>query len=337
MNLNKLEVTKQLLLNDVSDVDIYRCYAPTLDIELGKRQISPLREEGNASFALFAYKNEILFKDFVLGGGDCIKFVQLMFNESFYDAMSRIIIDFKLTDKYIHKDINASHKPSRRKIDREDVMKKAGKSLIQIRSRKWLFSDMQFWVPYGINLDTLKKYNVKPLSYLFINDKIITCDRNTYAYIENKDDLITYKIYQPYKDDFKWINNHDESVWQGWAQLPKKGEQLIITKSLKDVMTIDNLTGIPAVSLQAESVHPKDHIIEELRKRFKTIWVWYDNDFDSETNWGRNFGKQLADDYNLIQIEIPDEYKIKDPSDFCVKKGEEKTIQLIKKLIEVPF
>jgi hypothetical protein len=337
MNLNKELVTKEELLKEVSDVDVYRCYAPDLEMDLGRRQISPLRDEKNASFALFASNNEILFKDFVLGGGDCIRFVQLLFGESFFNAMSRIVIDFNLTDKFIYRDIDTNYTPPKEGINRAEVMEKAGKALIQIRRRKWNLNDMRFWTPFGITLPTLKTFNVVPLEFLFINDKIIRCDNRTYAFIEYKDGIETYKIYQPSKDDFKWINNHDESVWQGWAQLPEKGDKLIITKSLKDVMTIYSTTGIPAVSLQAESVQPKDHIIEELKERFNTIWLWYDNDFDSETNWGREFGNKIASEYDLLQTEIPDEYRIKDPSDFCKKHGTDATTKLIKKLTELPF
>ncbi len=338
MNLNKQLVEKDLLLRDVSDVDIYKCYAPDLDIELGKRQISPLREESRGSFALFASNGEILFKDFVLGGGDCIRFVQMKYGYNFYEALSRIVIDFGLTDKYAHKDLNTNSTPHKvGTVNRDNVMKEANKSLIQIKKRKWLIKDMHFWTPFGITLATLKKYNVVPLSHLFVNSNIISCGDHTYAFVEFKDGVETYKIYQPKVPEHKWINNHDESVWQGWAQLPEKGEIVIITKSLKDIMTIDSLTGIPAVSLQAESVHPKDHIIAELKERFAQVWVWYDNDFDSEENWGRNFGAKLASDYDLIQTEIPDEYKIKDPSDFCAKKGKEATKELITNLTAVPF
>jgi hypothetical protein len=338
MNLNKQLVEKDLLLRDISDVDIYKCYAPELSIELGKRQISPLREEKNGSFALFASNNEILFKDFVLGGGDCIRFVQLKYGYNFNEALSRIVIDFGLTDKYAYTDLSAKPTPHKvGSVNRDEVMKQANKSLIQIKVRKWLLKDMHFWTPFGIGLNTLKKYNVVPLSHLFVNNNIITCGANTYAFVEFKDGVETYKIYQPEVPEHKWINNHDESVWQGWSQLPEKGDKVIITKSLKDIMTIDSLTGIPAVSLQAESVSPKDHIIKELKERFNQVWVWYDNDFDGEENWGRNFGKKLAEEFDLIQTEIPDEYRIKDPSDFCAKKGKEETIKLIHKLTEVPF
>jgi hypothetical protein len=338
MNLNKKLVDKDSLLRDVSDIEIYKCYAPSLDLELGKPTLSPLRDESNASFGLFLGESgEIFFNDFLLGGGDCIKFVQLMFGDTFFQAMSRIVIDFKLTDKYYYKEVDTNFNPSKVKIDREALLKSANTSLIRKRKRKWNSHDAEYWLQYGINKSILLEYNVEPVSHIFINKRIISCDNNTYCFIEKKDGKETYKIYQPYNKEYKWLNNHDESVWQGWEQLPEKGDVLIITKSLKDVMTIKAVTGIPAISLQAESVRPKPHIIEELKQRFSTIFIWYDNDYSAETNWGKKFGTALAEEFGLIPIFIPDEYRIKDPSDYYKRRGRDHTAMLIESLTNIPF
>ena len=104
-------------------------------------------------------------------------------------------------------------------------------------------------------------------------------------------------------------------MWQGWKQLPEKGDELIITKSLKDVMSIDSILGIPAVSLQSEGTKPKPHIIQELKNRFKTIYLLYDNDFDKEKNWGQIFAKELYKEFDMINLMIPSEFESKDFSD----------------------
>ena len=38
---------------------------------------------------------------------------------------------------------------------------------------------------------------------------VIPCEKYAYAYIEFKDGLPTYKIYQPFSENYKWLNNHD--------------------------------------------------------------------------------------------------------------------------------
>lgn len=338
MNLNKKVVNKEDLLRDVTDIEVYRCYAPELEINIGRPVLSPLRKEDNPSFGLFIGDNsEVLFNDFLLGGGDCIRFVQIMFGDTFFEALSRIVIDFELTDKYYYKEVDTKYKPPTESLDKETLLKKANSSLIRKRRRNWNTKDIHFWDSYGITLKTLKKYRVEPVSHIFINKRIIACDDYSYCFIETKDNVETYKIYQPYNKQYKWLNNHDDSVWQGWEQLPEEGDILIITKSLKDVMTINELTGLPAISLQAESVKPKKHIIEELKRRFKTIFIWYDNDFDKDTNWGKKFGTNLAQEFGLIPIFIPDEYKTKDPSDFAKFKGKKEAKKLITSLTSLPF
>lgn len=339
MNLNKKTVNKEDLLKLVSDLDVYRGYAPGIEVNVGTPIISPLRAEQNASFGFFiGENNEILFNDFKLGGGDCIKFVQIMFGDTFFEAMSRIVIDFDLKEHFFYKHMETTGiNTSTETLSKDDLLKRTASRYIRKKSRPWNGNDLAFWHSYGISIKTLKKYNVEPISHIFVNDKVITCDSYTYCFIESKDGVETYKIYQPLKEDYKWISSHNESVWQGWQQLPMEGDTLIITKSLKDVMVIDQLVGIPAVSLQAEGVKPKEHIIDELRDRFTNIFIWYDNDFDKEINWGKKFGGSLAAEFDFIELYVPDDYKIKDPSDFVKIKGVEEATKLIESLTSVPF
>jgi len=159
------------------------------------------------------------------------------------------------------------------KTGREEFVKVINSNNIGKTRRAWDIRDYSFWNQFGIPMATLNKYNVEPISYLHVGSerKIIRVGFHTYCYNEFKDGEQTFKIYQPDNADYKWINNHNDSVWQGWAQLPKEGEKLIITKSLKDVMAIDAITGIPAVSLQSETTNPKEHIIQELYSRFPFV------------------------------------------------------------------
>ena len=85
-------------------------------------------------------------------------------------------------------------------------------------------------------------------------------------------------------------------------------------------MCIWENTGIPSISLQAESYLPKQHVVQQLKDRFRKVYVLYDNDFNStKENYGRIFGKTMAESFDLIQLEIPNKYESKDPSDLCKK------------------
>lgn len=208
---------------------------------------------------------------------------------------------------------------------------------LQVKIRDWKQHDIEYWEQYGISLKWLKFSNTYPISHIFVtkgtNKYTINAEKYAYVYVEFKDGVPSLKIYQPFSENFKWTNKHDGSVWDLWAQLPATGENLIITKSRKDALCIWENSGIPSCSLQAESYLPKEHVVGELKKRFKNIYVLYDNDFDKEVNVGRIAGARLAEIFGLTQIEIPDNLLIKDSSDLCKRDGRKKVKETIINLI----
>ena len=333
INLNSPEftgrtlATKAKLLEHIDPIDVYLQYMPDVDGSL-KAMISPLRDEKRPSFGLFEGESgELCFKDFVLGvSGDFIDFVMRMFDLTWYEAISKIIVDFDLTKYFLYKE---NTKKTDLKIvtdeQKTDALRATEKRRVGIKTQPFKMRDIAYWRQFGISKATLDKYNVFCPLYIFLikknSETIITAKPFTYAFLEKKDNVGTYKIYQPYSKDHKWYNNHDSSVWQGWEQLPEIGEKLIITKSLKDVMAITEITGIPAVSLQAESVAPKISVMAELKERFNYIYVLYDNDYDKRVNWGREFAKNLVEAFDLLHIEIHKDWESKDFTDLVKKHG----------------
>lgn len=335
-------VKKETLMQHVTDLDIYNMYMDGKPVSLSGTILSPIRPEKRASFGFFVGDdNEILFKDFRLGGGDCIKFVQLKYNLNYNDALNKIAKDFKLDDYFILPSIVSSQE---RKIvqDRIQILDNHVKFILRKRKRNWNIYDIKFWKSFGITEKTLKQYRVEPIDYFFINEHIIKAERYAYSFTETKDGYETYKIYQPFSEKYKWINSHSEDVWQGWTQLPEKGTHVIVTKSLKDVMAITENFNIPAVSLQAESVKPKKVVIDELKKRFFHVLLFYDNDYDKDTNWGQKYAKQLSEEFELDNIYIPSRYKAKDYSDLVKKYGVDVSNNILQKEIDkisrqIPF
>lgn len=337
INLNKQMVSKSLLLKYLTDLEIYQKY---IDEEIipNKLILSPLMKESNPSFGFFkGNSGELCFKDFRLGVGDCIKFVQMKFNLTFFEALSKIATDFNMEDDFIVKRMNKSITNDISVMNRDDFLDKAATFDLKKTSRKWLLYDIEFWEQYGISVNTLEKFNVQPISHFHINNRIIKAEKYAYCFIEFKDNMETYKIYQPYSQNYKWLNSHNNSIWQGWSQLPNKGHDLIITKSLKDVMSIYEVSGINAVALQCENILPKRHVFEQLENRFIAVYGFYDNDFDKEINWGMEFGKKLCSTYGLIMIYIDDIYQCKDFSDLVKKVGREKANKILMNTMLLPF
>lgn len=289
--------------------------------------ISPYRLDNHPSLSIYYNSaGKVCFKDFGTGDyGSIIDLLAKVWNKSFEDTVLEILKNnpvktvFSLPKAKTPKHINSS-------------------SDIQVKTRKWKDYDLEYWEMYGISLEWLQFGEVYPVSRIFFTNsfgetKIFPADKYAYCYVERKDDKVTLKIYQPFSKTNKWMNKHNASVWDLWTQLPETGDKLIITSSRKDALCLWENTGIPSVSLQGEGYIPKEHVVNQLKHRFKKIYVLYDNDFKSETNWGREHGKKLCETFDLIQLELPEHLGSKDPSDLVKNHGRQFLNKTINKLI----
>ncbi len=334
INLNDRRefLTSDSLLKYVSDYDIFRYYIGH-DFIIGRAFKSPLREDTSPSFSIFISSragNPLLFKDFGTGEtGGAVKFVQLLHNIDYNEALERIVFDFRLTDKFrITKTFESNNKVPKRH-SKEDVIRKINVVDIKISSRNWNLYDKEYWYDkYNIKKSTLDLYEVKPLKYIFINDKVFKADRLAYAYIERKDDETRYKIYQPYSKFMKWINNFVPNTLSGYRQLPEIGDLLFITSSLKDGLVLREL-GYNFIAPQSEGYVFKESLIDEMRDRFKKVVIFYDADTAGITSTHK-----LAEKFNLKYIFV-DEF-IKDVSDYIEIKGKEKTKKFIENELQKP-
>ena len=173
------------------------------------------------------------------------------------------------------------------KLDSTKQYVPTGETVIGVVRQPWTYADMGYWSMYHIGQKTLEKFNVSSIKYYLCNGivKGIYKDTNPmYAYkVFNN-----FKIYRPLADKYtKWRNNLSQDDIQGWEQLPKKGDILIITKSLKDVMCLHEM-GIPAISPSSESTFISDTALEALKKRFKRILVCFDRDNAGIRNFTQN-------------------------------------------------
>ena len=314
------------ILNKVTEVDILNHYfgISTLPILIN----NPLRADKNASLSIFLNdKDNIILKDFgSYKSYNLWSFLMEYWNLDYDSMLEKIIEDLKNINSTLHKLKSKKYKQQIR-----------SKSILECKIRDWEKHDLQYWESYGISLPWLKFGEIYPISHTFItkDDKRYTfrAEKYAYAYVERKDGIVTLKIYQPKSINRKWYNSGNASVWDLWCQLPSTGDKLFITSSRKDALCLWENTLIPAISMQGEGYIPKQSVIDELKSRFKNIYIFFDNDFDKEENPGRQYAQFLSKTFNIPYIEIPNEYKAKDPSDFVNKYGREKLKQLIKELI----
>lgn len=290
---------------------------------------SPLRQDKTPSLSLFEGRenHNILYKDFGTGDkGNLFELLAKLWNIPLNTVYSRIVQDIPVPEMTVKQ---------KRYINNNKVKKISGQ--IEVKTRDWKIYDIEYWKTYGISLEWLKFGDIYPISHIFITKEnkrfTIPAEKYAYAYVERKDNKVSLKIYQPFSGNYKWMSKHDSSVWDLWTKLPEKGEILIITSSRKDALCIWANTGIPSISLQGEGYIPKEHVMNQLKSRFNTIYVLYDNDFQNETNNGRHYGQVLAEKFNIKQIEIPETLLSKDPSDLYKNHGKEIFRQTIIHLI----
>jgi hypothetical protein len=305
-----------VILGKISEYDIFMYYIPEFKT-LGKKFKSGLREDKTPTVSIIPYNGKLLYKDF--GNSDhtfdCFNYVKYKFGCSFIDALRIVDCDFnlKLSSQNaavkFTMGIMAFRQDKTPKFDKPDV-------IIKKRMRLWTREDANFWSKYLISKKILTMFAVEPISHFWVNNNRFSCNSITYAFRFKS----RYKLYSPYEVKNKWLSNTNKNDIQGYKQLPKTGEKLIITSSLKDVMCL-TAAGYNAIAMQSEMQIPEEKLISELQERFTKVEILYDNDFEKQSNPGQTMARKLCDLYGFKNICIPDEFKSKDPSDLVNKVG----------------
>lgn len=288
---------------------------------------SPLRQDKKPSFSLFSNNGEeVGFIDYsTREHGSIIDLLMRMWNCDFVEAKKRIAND--MGDAKLNISVGKSSYSSR-----ISVRTNSGIDL-QCRVREWRDYDLEYWGSYGISLKWLKYADVYPISHkIVIKDNIsyaFGADKYAYAYVEFKEGRTTLKIYQPFNTrGFKWANRHDRSVISLWTKVPSEGDRVCICSSLKDALCLWANTGIPALAIQGEGYGMSNTAVNELKRRFKKVYICLDND-----KAGLEDSKILASKTGFINVVLPQFNGGKDISDmYKVLKNKNEFKETILKL-----
>ena len=297
------QVTLDWILSKVTEYDIYSAYIG--NFKVGMIYNSPLRKDKNPSFGCYYSRTtkQLMFKDH--GTGDCgnvIKFVSLLTGLTNYsDILNDIVNKLKITN-------NTQLVSSKQYIS-------SNETVIGVVRQDFTQTDINYWSQFNISLDTLKKFGVSSIKYYLCNGVVKGIYKDTnpmYAYkVYNH-----FKIYRPLADKYtKWRNNLTENDIQGFKQLPKTGDILIITKSMKDVMCLYEM-GIPAISPSSESTFIPNKALEQLKKRFKRIIILFDRDSSGCKN-----SIKIKNQFGIKPLFINKKFKAKDISDAIIANG----------------
>ena len=275
------KIDKDFILSKINQESIMQHYTGN-DVTSKKLVTSCLRSDNHVTCGYYKSKSGVLYMhDFATGEHlDCWNLVMKMFNVNYYQALEIIAKDFCLIDSNIVKT-----KP----IIVPEI-KETESAIIQVQIKSFTQKELDWWQQFGINKKILKKYHIYSLQYVFLNGELRfssseKCPIYGYYFGKDKNSKELWKIYFPFNKEkgIRFINNLPKKVLQGYHQLPKTGDLLVITKSMKDVASMYGF-GITAVSTPSESTFVSDKQLEEFKSRFKHIVVLYDSDRPGKHN-----------------------------------------------------
>jgi hypothetical protein len=319
-----LQITKDEILKYITELQILERYCSNYK-SIDTSFKSEFYSDKNGSCRIIISASGIpYYKDY--GNGDyflAFDYVGRKYGSSYHETCNIIANDFGL------KRTNLSVTPQLLLANDSPKLVKV-KSNIQVIVKPFSLIDYEYWMQYGISLQTLQFFNVKACSHVYLNKG----DKHYVFEYKNSNPLYSYKffknateylkIYNPYSitKEGKWLSNVGSDALQGYDQLPDTGDILFITKSLKDVMVFYEM-GYSAVGLQAETNKLSKKSWDELSRRFKRIVLVLDRDDQGYTSTG-DFLLEYDVEFFFIDKE-------KDISDYSKNYSLEKAKKLIKK------
>ena len=277
----KPKITKDFILSKVNQESIMQHYTGN-DVTSKKLVTSCLRSDNHVTVGYYKSKSGILYMhDFATNEHlDCWNVVMRLYNCSFYKALNIIANDFGLSDTNVV--------PT--KINIIPEIKETESSIIQVQIKDFTDRELEWWKSFGISKKTLKKYHIFSVQHVFLNGELKftsseQCPIYGYYFGKDKNKKEFWKIYFPMNKNkgIRFINNLPKKILQGYHQLPKNGDLLVITKSMKDLCAMYEFD-IPAVSTASESTFISDKQLEEFKSRFKHIIVIFDSDRPGKHN-----------------------------------------------------
>ena len=367
VNIKSTKLTKQYILNKVSQVTIFATYLNLSNsiiqqcIDNRTLIVSPLREDVHPTCG-FMYDNrgKLKFKDFAgYFWGDCFDLVALVMSniykkeydiskkEDFVKVLKHITFTFKDIFYGKEKDIALINE-----INNSIVELKNKKNIIELVIRSWNTNDKEYWNRIGVDLHTLNLNFVYPVDQYYINRKINPEPKYhykdsdpCYAYFlgQDKHGINNIKLYFPFrtKTTTRFITNcnHLEGIYN----LDKNNYDIIvITKSTKDRLAIrcwweanQFLYGgvsIGLINIPHETYKLRQNEYDWLTSKLSAtgrIISLMDND-----RTGKIEAKYLKDNYRIIPILIPKLYKCKDFAELVQKTPNDEIVSLVNLVIK---
>lgn len=282
-NLNKISVNSVKQLEEfVTDEEIYRYYLKH-DFIPGAKYKSPLpgRDDKDPSFQILYKNGKLVWRDYgyvpdkrlSMYPNNAIVFAHIMLGS----------ISINETIQQIYDDIILGNNT----LSKEEIQK------IKINALKGVYSagvrikqkmdpyEIAYWINLGVTKELIDRYNIYGTEAAFFNNKL-------WRKSVPKDPLFTYlfskeeeqwQLYRPYAGNGSKFRGHNTTeVIMGWDQLPTRGQTLIITKSMKDLLVLESINFISIAPMSEKRFADLIPLADEINSRFNHVYIMFDND-----------------------------------------------------------
>lgn len=323
-----IHLTKEAVLQRVSEYDIYRHFYG--DFKVNEVMCNRFRDDTSPSFIIGARNGRLTHYDFgnSYWRGGCFNFVEQMYNCSFNEALHIIDKEMHL-NIYSKSDVNYTPYPRSYEKQPEELLGKRY-SLIQVVTRKFTKSELEYWSSYHQSIEDLRNNHVYSIQHFYLNKKRFSLDDVRFGYLYEGQ---WWKLYQPFSDKRKkWISNVPLKIMYGLSNLNKE-QNTLVTKSMKDYLVcrkvFPNVCHVQNESLFAFS----EENVNYIKENSKEVFIGFDSDVA-----GKQASHLITSTFGWKHINIPDTLLsegCKDFADWAKCKGldELKTHFINKKLI----
>jgi len=313
----RLKLTAESILEKISDYDIFMRYMPDKSWKLNRVTYSPFRQERNPSFLIGNKHGNISFIDFADTNlrGNCFHFVKLLFSFATHDdVLKHIDKDFGLgilsgssTEDY--KQIVSQYK-------QPEITKR--NSLIQVITRKFNTTELEYWNQYHQSVDDLRANNVYAIKKVYLNKQLFYIKESelTFGYLYDGH----WKIYRPFGDKRnKWVPNNVPITAMDGKEDISNCKVAFINKSKKDYMVMKKVFPC-SCAVQNEGIGCFSHENLEFLKANSDKQIL---SFDSDVTGVQN-SQQITKLFDFGYANVPRKYLkegIKDWADLAKAHG----------------
>ncbi len=283
-------INYQDIINSVSQEDLFLKYLGIYP-ESNKGFYSPFRSDRSPGCRFKWYNGLLYFVENTMFNNklywSIFDIIQYFNNCSFKEALYIISNDFEIKQ----------HSPFNKKISNES------RPDIRFTYKEWN-DDNLFNLPHEVLIS----------EYVYLVDDYWIGKNGEYKknciHNPKKNITIAYhfpnsnhvKLYFPEKKEFKWYSNCDINDIFGGDKVDYYSSitnELIITKSQKDRLTLNYHLDMPSIALQNEGSYLPDDFMNYLNSLFPKVWLLFDND-----DAGIKASKKISEKYNIQELHL---------------------------------